>query len=78
MRVPLTELHGKCYIKNGKRKCGMPLTLEDIKDKLKTLPEIDLLEVLEISSEDLVDRFSDKIEDKMEYLINDLEDEEYE
>ena len=56
----------------------MPLTLEDIKDKLKTLPEIDLLEVLEISSEDLIDRFSDKIEDKIEYLINDLEVEEYE
>lgn len=56
----------------------MSLTLEDIKDKLKTLPEIDLLEVLEISSEDLVDRFSDKIEDKAEYLLNDLEEEEYE
>lgn len=52
----------------------MTLTYKDIKYKLSLLPEIDLLEVLEISSEDLVERFADKIEAKRDYLEQDLED----
>lgn len=32
------------------------------------------MEILEISSEDLVERFKDKIEDKMDYFAEDLED----
>lgn len=55
----------------------MSLTLIDLADRLKKLPEIDLLEVLEISSEDLVDRFMDRIEDKYDDLVDDLEDEDY-
>ena len=51
----------------------MPLTDKDIRDKLMTLPEIDLLEVLEITSEDLVNRFHDRIEAKADYLEEDLE-----
>ena len=50
------------------------LTLEDIKDKLKQLDEVTLMETLEITSEDLVDRFSDIIEIKIETLENDLDD----
>ena len=46
---------------------------KDLCDKLKLLPEIDLLEVLEISSEDLVDRFEDFIHNKRDYLEDDLE-----
>jgi len=46
----------------------MSLTLEDIKDRLKQLDEITLMELLEISSEDLVDRFVDKIEDRANSL----------
>lgn len=61
-----------------RKKTTMSLTLEDIKDRLKQLPELDLLEVLEISSEDLVLQFGDKIEEKLDYLTEDLEDEEYE
>lgn len=53
----------------------MSLTLNDVCDRLKALPEIDLLEVLEISSEDIVDRFRDVVEDKMDYLMDDLNDE---
>lgn len=49
-------------------------TLEDIKDKLKQLDEVTLMEVLEISSDDLVERFVDKIEQKEETLENDLDD----
>lgn len=52
---------------------NMSLTTHDVHEKLKTLPETDLLEVLEICSEDIVDRFPDKIEEKMNYLIEDLE-----
>lgn len=51
------------------------LTLEEIKERLMRLDEVDLCEVLEISSEDLVERFIDKIEDKMDYFEKDLEDE---
>lgn len=53
------------------------LTLEDVKDRLKQLPETDLLEILEINSEEIVDRFQDKIEDKEDYFITDLEEEEW-
>lgn len=49
-------------------------TLEDIKDKLKQLDEVTLMEVLEISSEDLVDRFVDRIEQKQDTLENDFDD----
>jgi hypothetical protein len=53
------------------------LTLGDIKERLKTLSEIDLLEILEINSEEIVDRFQDKIEDKEDYFIADLDEEEW-
>ena len=53
----------------------MPLTLEEIKDRLKLQDEISLLEILEINSEDLVERFQDKIEDKADELEPDLEEE---
>ena len=49
-------------------------TLEDIKEKLKQLDEVTLMEVLEITSEDLVDRFVDRIEQKQETLEIDLDD----
>ena len=49
------------------------MTFNDLCDKLKQLPEIDLLEVLEISSEDLVHRFEDFIESKRDYLEDELE-----
>jgi hypothetical protein len=43
-------------------------------ERLARLDEITLLEVLEISSEDLVERFADKIELKFEELEVDLDD----
>lgn len=49
-------------------------TLEDIKEKLKQLDEVTLMEVLEITSEDLVERFVDIIEQKENSLENDLDD----
>jgi hypothetical protein len=60
----------------------MSLTFEDIRERLKRLDEVTLLEVLDISSEDLVERFADKIEDRLDELepeLEELEDEtEYE
>jgi len=49
-------------------------TLEEIKDKLKQLDEVTLMETLEITSEDLVERFVDRIEQKQETLEIDLDD----
>lgn len=49
------------------------MTFKDLCDRLKRLPEIDLLEVLDISSEDLVDRFEDFVEQKRDYLEDELE-----
>jgi plasmid replication initiation protein len=50
------------------------LTFIDVCDRLKQQDEISVLEVLEITSEELVDRFHDKVEEKMDYLADDLED----
>lgn len=51
-------------------------TLADIINHLRRIDEISLLEVLDISSEDLVDRFGDKIEERYDILREDFEDEE--
>ena len=48
------------------------MTFYDLCKRLRTLDEITLLEVLEINSEDLVDRFEDFISKKMEMLVEDL------
>jgi hypothetical protein len=46
----------------------MPLLLHEIKERLKDLDEVTLLELLNITSEDLVEMFSDKIEDNADTL----------
>lgn len=51
----------------------MALTIHDLKDKLKQINEVDLLELLEISSEDLVERFIDLIEDNFDKLEKEVE-----
>ena len=51
------------------------LTFTDVCDRLKQQDEISVLEVLEITSEELVDRFNDKVEAKLAYFLEDLEDE---
>lgn len=51
------------------------LTFTDVCDRLKQQDEISVLEVLEITSDELVDRFTDKIENKLDYFLEDLEDE---
>lgn len=56
----------------------MSLTLVELKERLKKLDETILCEVLNISSEELVERFEDVIEENFEELESDLEDEDYE
>lgn len=52
----------------------MSLTIVDVSDRLTKIDEVSLLEVLEISSEDLVQRFQDRIEERLESLEEDLSD----
>jgi hypothetical protein len=51
-------------------------TLADIINHLKRIDEISLLEILEIDSEEIINRFTDKIELKYEQLREDFEQEE--
>jgi len=53
----------------------MALTLEDLKDKLKREDEVTLMELLEVSSEDLVEMFEHRIDARYEILIEDYEEE---
>ena len=52
----------------------MPLTLEELKEKLaEQIDEITLLDMLGITSYDLVERFEDIIEDKFEKLEREID-----
>lgn len=56
----------------------MALTLTDIIDRLKQLDELDLMDVLGLTTEEVVDRFLDVIEDRadlLEQLLKGDEDE---
>ena len=50
------------------------LTIPDICDKLKRMDEVTILELLEINSEEIVNRFQDRIEDMADYLEEVLDD----
>ena len=50
------------------------LTLTDLTDRMKHLDEVTLLEVLDIKSDELTDRFIDKIENRFDYLCEELEE----
>jgi ribosome assembly protein YihI (activator of Der GTPase) len=55
----------------------MNLTLVEIKEKIaEQMDEVDILEVLEINSWDLVEAFSDRIEAKYEQFCNEIHEEE--
>lgn len=54
----------------------MNLTLVELKERLSTLDEVTIVEILDIRSEDIVERFDDLIEDKMDKLIKLIEWEE--
>ena len=55
----------------------MSLTMEEIKELLlRNYDPEDFLEALEITSEALLDRFEDKLINKLEVFAEELEDEE--
>jgi hypothetical protein len=51
----------------------MSLTFEDILDRLKQLDEVTILELLDLKTEDIVDRFRDVIEDAIEEIEKELQ-----
>ena len=53
----------------------MAITFHELKARLKQIDEISLLEVLGLTSEDLVERCSDIIEDQYETLAKEFEEE---
>jgi len=46
----------------------MALTLTDLFDRLKQWDEVELLDILGITSEEIVERFNDIIEEKFDIL----------
>jgi hypothetical protein len=54
------------------------LTLTELKERLKSLDEVILLELLDIASEDLVETFSDTIENNYNRLLKEVDWEETE
>lgn len=54
----------------------MSLTINELFDQLKELDEISILEILNISSEELIEKFKDEIEDKFDDLLEKFDDED--
>jgi hypothetical protein len=50
------------------------ITLQELKDKLMRLDEVTLMELLEITSEDLVNRFNDYIDNNYDYLSGEFDE----
>ena len=51
------------------------MTINELFDRLKELDEISVMEILNLTSEELVDRFQDEIENKYDELSVKFEDE---
>ena len=57
----------------------MSLTLEEVKERLlKTFDPDDLIEDLQITSEQILDRFEDKLINRLDVFEQELEEEENE
>ena len=52
-----------------------PNTFADVLERLKRETEVDLLEILDLSSEELVDLLQDTIEDKLDRILQYYENE---
>lgn len=52
----------------------MNLTFEELKEKLKMIDEVLLVEMLDIRSDDIVERFYDVIEDQQQKLRRMIDD----
>lgn len=54
----------------------MSYTIEELKDKLRQVDELSILELLDITSEELVDFLTDQIEEKCVELEEYFQDED--
>lgn len=54
----------------------MPITIEELKEKLKSWDEVILLDALGLTSEDLLNRFDDVVDQKYDQLIAEYIEEE--
>lgn len=52
----------------------MARTFKEVCEELETLDEVSLLEVLNITSKDIIERFQDKIEENFDELEQDITD----
>jgi hypothetical protein len=50
----------------------MNLTINELKEKLMQFDEIDILELLDLTSEDILNRFEDLIEHNYDKLIKEV------
>ncbi len=51
----------------------MNILFEELKEKLQRVDEVTLLELLEIRSDDIVERFEDYIEEQQDKLMREIE-----
>ena len=51
----------------------MNITFEELKEKLQRVDEVTLLELLEIRSDDIIERFEDYIEEQQDKLMREIE-----
>lgn len=49
------------------------LTLVELIEKLSVYDEVDIVELLELTSSDILDRFEDVVEDNYDKLIKEIE-----
>ena len=49
------------------------LTLAELIEKLSVLDEVDIVELLDLTSSDILDRFEDVVEDNYDKLIKEIE-----
>ena len=49
------------------------MTLQELQDRLKRFDEITLLELLDVTSEELVEAFADRIDDNYDRLVGEVE-----
>jgi len=53
------------------------ITFPELAERLKQVNEVDLLELLDVSSEELVERFQDRIEERYEILVEEFDTDEW-
>jgi len=49
------------------------LTIDEVKHRLMQFSEVDVVELLDLTSEDILDRFEDIIEERYEILIKEIQ-----